>query len=597
MVWAGLGLLFAVCAAAQPSADAATAAFERGVSLVKAGKFEAAIKEFDETIRLKPGNAQAYNDRGVAYEKLQQPARAYADYDQAVALDPNFLEALNNRGRAGKNTGRPKSAIEDFNHIIDAKPDFESAYVGRGDAYRLLGQADRAIEDFDRAIKLKPHDPEAFRFRAIARHDLGKDEASLEDSRQALKLKPDFAEALVDRGATYDDMGRSERAIEDYDQAIKLEPDLSSAFFNRGNSYRKLGKPADAIASYDQAIKLSSGYSAAFNNRGIVYRGLGQTARAFADFDIAFRLDSANYHALENRAALLKDLGRTSAAIADYSRAHDIYNEALQDIPGDQNLLERRALAAYNAERWKDAVSDYSAVIAIKDSAHLDDAVMAELYLKRGGAYDAGGDNERGLADVEIALSLNRRIDQGQFWRASLLRAVGKYEQALDDYDELARDDDPVVYFNRAVTYFCLGRFREAENDIRRYLKTYKDEISAYAWIHILRVKREMTDDPKYAELKSPYSATDWITQIADLYRGRLTVEKVEATMMAARQDLQLKSSDTWPCSVMFYLGEYKLEHGDLAGAKADLGSITPANCNYAEADVAAAELTRLPAN
>ena len=576
-------------------ADPATAAFDRGMAASKEGKYQAAIQEFDEAIRLKPAFSQAYNARGEAYTGLHQIHRGLADYDQAVALNPDFLEALDNRGRANRATGRPREALADFDRALKIKPDSDTALDGRGRAHYDLGEFARAIEDFDSAIKLKPDVAATFNHRALARHALRQDSKALDDIETALKLKPDFAEAVVDRGNLHRDLGRLDRAIKEYDLAIKMRPDYGIAYYNRGNAYRERREYQDALASYDQAIKFRPNYSPAYNNRAIVYRVLRQYQRAVADYSEAIRLNPGDPLALKNRAIMLKDMRRPDLAMADYSRARDAYDTQLRDNPNNTALKVERAAAAYNAERWKDAVADYSAVIALKDSEHFNDGVLAFFYLQRGRAAAAGGDNEAGLADVETALRLNRRIDQGQFRRASMRRAVGKYEEALEDYTEMAGDDDAIVWFNRAVTFFCLGKYREAENDVRRYLRQYRDEISSYAWIHIFRIKQGLPDDEKYSKLKSPFAKNDWISQIADLYRGRQTIEQTEAAMKASQADPQQK--DNWPCSTRFFLGEYKLEHGDVAGAKADFAAITPSNCNYAEAAAAAAELKRLPAN
>src|SRR5690349_4838959 len=80
-LWAGLGLLLAVCASAQ-TPDPATAAYDRGMAEAKAGGHQAAIGHFDEAIRLNPADAKAYNARGEAYDHLHQENRAEADYDQ-----------------------------------------------------------------------------------------------------------------------------------------------------------------------------------------------------------------------------------------------------------------------------------------------------------------------------------------------------------------------------------------------------------------------------------------------------------------------------------------------------------------------------------
>ena len=85
--------------------------------------------------------------------------------------------------------------------------------------------------------------------------------------------------------------------------------------------------------------------------------------------------------------------------------------------------------------------------------------------------------------------------------------------------------------------------------------------------LHIFRVKRGVPDDG-FVDGRLPMPQTDWVTEMDGLYRGRQSLADTEKVMNALPRG-PWKTSP-WPCSVKFYLGEYKLEHGDVAGAKAD---------------------------
>ena len=64
----------------------------------KKGRYEEAIKEYNQAIELNPNFAEAYNNRGNAKHELRRYEEAIKDYDQAIELNPNFAEAHNNRG-------------------------------------------------------------------------------------------------------------------------------------------------------------------------------------------------------------------------------------------------------------------------------------------------------------------------------------------------------------------------------------------------------------------------------------------------------------------------------------------------------------------
>jgi hypothetical protein len=79
------------------------------------------------------------------------------------------------------------------------------------------------------------------------------------------------------------------------------------------------------------------------------------------------------------------------------------------------------------------------------------------------------------------------------------------------------------------------------------------------------------------------------------LNRGRQNLDQTQINMKAGRA--HPVPQDNWPCSAEFYLGEYKLAHNDVAGAKIDFATVKAARCDQIESAVAAAELQRLANN
>ena len=93
-----------------------------GVSLQDQEKWNAAIAEYDEAIRLDPKYALAYNNRGFAYINLGQHQRAIQDLDEAIRLDPKLALADKNRGFAYANLGQNQRAIQDLDEAIRLDP-------------------------------------------------------------------------------------------------------------------------------------------------------------------------------------------------------------------------------------------------------------------------------------------------------------------------------------------------------------------------------------------------------------------------------------------------------------------------------------------
>ena len=70
--------------------------------------------DYDIAIRLKPDDAEAYNNRGQAKYPLGQYTAAIVDYDIAIRLKPDHAEAYNNRGHAKVQLEQYTAAKQDF---------------------------------------------------------------------------------------------------------------------------------------------------------------------------------------------------------------------------------------------------------------------------------------------------------------------------------------------------------------------------------------------------------------------------------------------------------------------------------------------------
>ena len=103
---------------AGPSKDTAEWHAEQGYKLAEQGRYDEAIKNYNEAIRLNPQDAKAYNNRGIAYYYLDHLERAIEDYDKAIRLNPEDAEAYYNWGFAYKLQGKKAEAIADFEKFI-----------------------------------------------------------------------------------------------------------------------------------------------------------------------------------------------------------------------------------------------------------------------------------------------------------------------------------------------------------------------------------------------------------------------------------------------------------------------------------------------
>jgi Tfp pilus assembly protein PilF len=137
----------------------APAYHHRGLVLTSLEKYDQAIADFDEAIKLQPDEAPFYNSRGKAYHRKKDFEKALADYQKAIELNAKYAIAHNNRAILLRDMGRYEEALKDHELAIKFSPLFPEAYNGR--AWLMSSCPDKkfqngksAVEDAKRACQL-----------------------------------------------------------------------------------------------------------------------------------------------------------------------------------------------------------------------------------------------------------------------------------------------------------------------------------------------------------------------------------------------------------------------------------------------------------
>jgi tetratricopeptide (TPR) repeat protein len=108
-----------------------------GKVFVAQGKFDEAIKEFEESLPGNQNSAQVYNDLGVALLEKGDLNRSLESFNKALQLDGNLLEALFNRALCYQKLRRFEEAKEAWREYLKRDPSSPWAAEAR-DNLRLL---------------------------------------------------------------------------------------------------------------------------------------------------------------------------------------------------------------------------------------------------------------------------------------------------------------------------------------------------------------------------------------------------------------------------------------------------------------------------
>ena len=101
-----------------------------------------------------PKLGRIYHNLGLAYSNKQRYEEAIPDFTEGIKLLPRYSSIYNDRGVAYLLTGRYREALKDYNVAIRLDPNYYNPYLGRAKVFEALGNQEAARWDYMRSCKL-----------------------------------------------------------------------------------------------------------------------------------------------------------------------------------------------------------------------------------------------------------------------------------------------------------------------------------------------------------------------------------------------------------------------------------------------------------
>lgn len=96
-----------------------------GPALAKLCKYEEAISQYEQTLKVEPKNIHALTNKGSALANLGKYEEAILYYNKALELNSQNVIALNNKGNALANLGKYQEAIAVYNNALQIDPEYD----------------------------------------------------------------------------------------------------------------------------------------------------------------------------------------------------------------------------------------------------------------------------------------------------------------------------------------------------------------------------------------------------------------------------------------------------------------------------------------
>jgi tetratricopeptide (TPR) repeat protein len=158
------------------------------------------ISIWSDTVAKSPNKPRAHNVLGIGYYYDLKFDKALQEYQEAVRLKPDFVEGYFNIGLVYKERKQYAELIPLYFKILsisvyDANH-FAGLYNDIGISYAELGELDRSIDAFANAVKHTPNNVEFRNNLAFALSKAGKLDAALQEYEKTLLFEPGNSYAL-----------------------------------------------------------------------------------------------------------------------------------------------------------------------------------------------------------------------------------------------------------------------------------------------------------------------------------------------------------------------------------------------------------------
>jgi protein O-mannosyl-transferase len=157
-----------------------------GVALDVQGKFDEALAQYREALRIAPGRYQIHNNVANILDKIGRPEAALAEYRAAIRLEPKMAFLHNAAGETLVELGRLSEALDELTNAAQLDPGYAAPHFQMGKVFLKQGRDAEAMDQFHAALSL---DPENFKILTyVARVLAAAENPEIRDGKTALLL-------------------------------------------------------------------------------------------------------------------------------------------------------------------------------------------------------------------------------------------------------------------------------------------------------------------------------------------------------------------------------------------------------------------------
>ena len=436
-----------------------------GESYFMAGKTESAISEFQKLIDLDP-TARSYAFMGLSYRHLGRFDEALKYFDQGLKQDPHNISCLFNVGYIQERQGNYAGAESLFQKALTANPNFAEALLELANLRLKDKKFAEAVELLRRYVKVSRNPADGYYKLAMAERGLHQTAAAERDLNVFQTLSKNSVTGTypyqhlfdyLDNRSTLSAQQRTQLDVSELTDEIKKHPGQPQDLYLLAEAYLKLGQGDAARETIAQLDQVSA----------VDYRtqtGIGVLFARYHLYDDAIRHFQAALQANPNSDDVQFDLADALFRRGRYTDALGAVQNVSADGQKDDSFLA--LLGDIEAHVGEDAKAAEIFRRAINRSPDNDQYYLS-LTLVQLRDKDLDGAEQtlqKGLARVPGSGKLVWGMGLVSVLRGNTTQATERLEQAVELMPEWSGS-----YSTLGVFYYQIGQVAKAREVLNRF--------------------------------------------------------------------------------------------------------------------------------
>ncbi len=291
--------------------------FFQGRAMLFTKNYPAAADLLEQSVRIDPGAAYAYNALGISYLEQADFRRAIPAFRDAAHRAPLWSYPLHNLALSYVESGDYQDAIKSYRQAMRITPQYSYLPYNLGLVYQRTNKRKEAEQSYRLAMKLAPDSAEPLNALGslksqegknaeaeklyrdalaknanllAARHNLALLLARRSDRqteaialwRDNLQRNPDFLPSRLTLAATLAERGDTAAAIQEYQAVVRAKPEYVAARTALADLYVKNHDAAAAVAQLRECARLDPQSAPIYERIGDLESAAGHPAEARA---------------------------------------------------------------------------------------------------------------------------------------------------------------------------------------------------------------------------------------------------------------------------------------------------------------------------